>query len=98
MAFDVNPFLIGETSGDSLIVLASADSLIVLAVLVILVFAVAYGLFTRQGSGINKHPGPDAQDTVVGDETKKENSDLQEDERAGVDRTESGELDQRGTK
>jgi len=87
--FEAEPFLIGEISG---------DSLIVVAVLVVLVFAIAYGLFTRQGSGINKHPGPDSQDPVVGDETKKENEDLQEDERAGVDRTESVEMDQRGTK
>ncbi len=75
----------------------TGSSFIVLAVLVILVFAIAYGLFTRQGSGINQHPGPDSQDTVVGDQTKRTNKDLQENESAGVDRTESGEMDQRGT-
>ena len=76
----------------------TGSSFIVVAVLVAVVFAVAYGLFTRQGSGINKHPRGDSQDPVVGDETKQENDDLQGDERAGVDRTESAEMDQRGTK
>ena len=57
----------------------------------------AYGLYTRKGSGINKHPGPDSSDPIVGDETKAESKDLQ-DQRAGVDQTESAELDQRGTK
>ncbi len=79
---------IGEVSG---------NSFIVLGVMVILVFAIAYGLYTRKGSGIDQHPGPDAQDTVVGDQTKRKNEDLQENERPGVDRTESGEMDQRGT-
>ncbi len=74
----------------------TGSSFIVLAVLVILVFAIAYGLFTRQGSGINKHPGPDSQDTVTGDQTKGGHG-AGGDERAGVDQTESGELDQRGT-
>jgi hypothetical protein len=76
----------------------AGGSFILLAVLVALVAAIAYGLYTRQGSGINKHPRPDSQDPVVGDETKVENEDLQGDERAGVDRTESPELDQRGTR
>ena len=31
----------------------------------------AYGLFTRNGSGINKHPMGDSQDPVVGYETKR---------------------------
>ena len=75
----------------------SGNSLILLGVLVVLVFAVAYGLYTRQGSGISKHPTGDSRDPVVGDQTKSENDDLQGDERAGVDRTKSKELDQRGT-
>ena len=75
----------------------TGNSFILLGVLILLVFGTAYGLFTRQGSGINKHPGADSTDPVVGDETKTENSDLQGDERAGVDRTESAEMDQRGT-
>lgn len=79
---------IGEVSGDSLIVVGVA---------IILFFAVAYGLYTRKGSGIDQHPGPDAQDTVVGDQTKRTNEDLQEEGRPGVDRAESGEMDQRGT-
>ena len=81
-------FLVGEISG---------NSFILLGVMIAMVFAVSYGLFTRQGSGINKHPMGDSQDPVVGDETKRTNKDLQGDERAGVDRTESAEMDQRGT-
>jgi hypothetical protein len=71
---------------------------LLLIVLVLLVFGLAYGLYTRKGSGINSHPGPDSSDPVIGDETKRENEDLQGDQRAGVDRTESAELDQRGTR
>ena len=71
---------------------------LLLAVLVLLVFGLAYGLYTRKGSGINSHPGPDSRDPVIGDETKGENEDLQGDQRAGVDRGESAELDQRGTR
>ena len=83
----------------SFVVLAvTGNSFILLGVMVAMVFAMAYGLFTRQGSGINKHPMGDSQDPVVGDETKKTNTDLQGDERAGVDRTETVEMDQRGTK
>lgn len=36
--------------------------LIVVAVFIVTAFGVAYGLKTRKGSGINEHPGPDAQD------------------------------------
>ena len=71
---------------------------LLLIVLVALVFGLACGLYTRKGSGINLHPGPDSQDPVIGDETKRENDDLQGEQRAGVDRTESAELDQRGTR
>ena len=70
---------------------------IVLAVLVLIVIGVAYGLYTRKGSGINRHPLPDAHDPKVGDETKPADRDLQ-DPRAGVDQGESHELDQRGTR
>lgn len=76
----------------------TSNSFILLGVMVAMVFAIAYGLYTRQGSGVNKHPMGDSQDPVVGDETKGTNNDLQGDERAGVDRTESVEMDQRGTK
>ena len=82
--------------GLNLVAAVSGNSFILLGVLVLLVFGTAYGLFTRQGSGVNKHPGADSQDPVVGDQSKTENSDLQGDERAGVDRTESSEMDQRG--
>lgn len=83
----------------SFVVLAvTGNSFILLGVMVAMVFGLAYGLFTRKGSGINKHPMGDSQDPVVGDETKRSNSDLQGDERAGVDRTETVEMDQRGTK
>lgn len=75
----------------------TGSSLILLAVLIVLVPALAYGLYTRKGSGINKHPQGDSGDPVVGDETKGENDDLQGDQRAGVDRTQSAEMDQRGT-
>jgi len=71
---------------------------LLIVVLVLLVFGLAYGLYTRRGSGINFHPGLDARDPVIGDPTKDENEDLQGDQRAGVDRTESTELDQHGTK
>lgn len=46
----------------------SGNSLIVLGVLIILVFAVAYGLFTVRGSGISKTPddGKDGAPGAVG--------------------------------
>ena len=66
----------------------SGNSFILLGVLVIMVFAIGYGLYTRQGSGINRHPRQDSQDPVV--------DGVEDDERAGVDRRESAELDQRG--
>jgi len=74
--------------------------LIVVAVLVVVVFGLAYGLYTRRGSGINQHPTSDATDPVLGDETKPRSSGSgREDQVAtGVDRTESTELDQRGTR
>lgn len=74
-----------------LFVAVSGTSFILLGVLILLVFGVGYGLYTRQGSGVNKHPREDSQDPVVGED------DDHVDERAGVDRTESAEMEQRGT-
>jgi len=71
---------------------------LLLIVLILLVLGVAYGLYTRKGSGINSHPGPDSRDPVIGDETKVENGDLPGDEPIGAPRGEGGELDQRGTR
>ena len=68
-------------------------------VLILLVLGLAYGLYTRKGSGVNAHPGPDAADPVMGDETKPGGGrDLEADQRPGVDTGESHELDQRGTR
>lgn len=66
----------------------SGHSYILLGVLILMVFGVSYGLYTRKGSGINKHPMPDSQDPIV--------DGAEDDERAGVDRRESAEMDQRG--
>lgn len=74
-----------------LIAAVSGSSLILLGVLILLVFGIGYGLYTRQGSGINKHPRGDSQDPIVAED------DDHLDERAGVDRTDSAEMDQRGT-
>ena len=75
------------------------SGLIVIAVLVVLVFGLAYGLYTRRGTGINQHPISDARDPVLGDQTKSGSESEGEDEMAtGVDRTESTEMDQRGTR
>lgn len=77
----------------------SGNSYILLGVLVLLVFGVAYGLFTRQGSGINQHPVADSQDPVLGDQTKSKGKDEHENEQAtGIDQTEGSAMDQRGTK
>lgn len=86
---DITPALVAEITG---------NSFILLGVLIVIVFAVAYGLFTRQGSGINKHPVEDSQDPVLGDQTKSEGEDEHEDERAGIDQTEGSPMDQRGSK
>lgn len=75
------------------------SGLIVVAVLVVVVFGLAYGLYTRQGTGINQHPTSDASDPVLGDETKPPTDSDDVDESAtGVDRAESSEMDQRGTR
>ena len=76
----------------------TSNSYILLGVLVVVVFAIAYGLFTRQGSGINQHPVADSQDPVLGDQTKNKGKDEHEDEQAtGIDQTEGSPMDQRGT-
>lgn len=76
----------------------SGNSYIVLAVLVAMTFAIAYGLYSRQGSGINQHPVADSQDPVLGDQTKNRGKDEKEDELAtGIDQTEGSAMDQRGT-
>ena len=75
----------------------TGSSFILLGVLVILVFAIAYGLYTRQGSGISQHPTSDAGDPVLGDQTKKGGEENEDDRAAGVDQTEGSPMDQRGT-
>ena len=76
----------------------TGNSFILLGVLVIIVFAIAYGLFTRQGSGINQHPVADSNDPVLGDQTKNKGEDEHENEQAtGIDQTEGSAMDQRGT-
>jgi hypothetical protein len=73
--------------------------LILVLVVVALIFAVAYGLFTRQGSGINQHPTPDSTDPVIGDPTKSKGEDEHETEiGAGTDQSEGSTMDQRGTR
>lgn len=73
--------------------------IILVVVLVILVFGIAYGLFTRQGSGINQHPTKDSSDPVIGDPTKSKGEDEHENEiGAGVDQSEGSPMDQRGTR
>lgn len=76
----------------------SGNSYILLGVLILMVFGIAYGLYTRQGSGINQHPTKDSQDPVLGDQTKSKGEDEHEDESAtGIDQTEGSAMDQRGT-
>ncbi|MEZ5063030.1 MAG: hypothetical protein R2700_16255 [Solirubrobacterales bacterium] len=70
---------------------------ILLAVVVLVVIGVAYGLYTRKGSGISRHPLPDAWDPTVGDETKASGRNPPQPP-PGVDPGESHELDQRGTR
>ena len=66
-------------------------ALIVVAVFIVTAFGVAYGLKTRKGSGINEHPGPDAQDPPR-DPAVEGSGELPED---GLE--EDPVLDQRGT-
>jgi hypothetical protein len=70
---------------------------ILLAVAILIVIGAAYGLYTRKGSGISRHPLPDARDPKVGDETKTADRALRSPP-PGVDPGESHELDQRGTR
>ena len=80
------------------VVAITGNSFILLAVMIVMVFAISYGLFTRQGSGINKHPQGDSQDPVVSEgDGEGDLDDDRGDERAGVDRTETVEMDQHGT-
>jgi len=82
----------------------SGNSYILLGVMIAMVFAVSYGLYTRRGSGINKHPVGDSSDPVLGDQTKSAEEDVgdddeeHEDEHAGIDQSEGSAMDQRGTK
>lgn len=63
---------------------------IVAVVLVVLVFAIAYALYTRQGSGISRHP--------VGEQNPVEHPDRDDRlEQPGVDESEGTPLDQKGT-
>ena len=81
--------LIGEVSG---------NSFMLLGVMVVMVFAIGYGLFTRQGSGINQHPVADSIDPVLGDQTKSKGKNEHENEAAtSIDQTEGSAMDQRGT-
>jgi hypothetical protein len=66
-------------------------SWILLIVLAILVLAIGFALYTTQGSGISKHPLPDQKPP---DDPDPDYAGI---ERAGVDTSESRELDQRGT-
>jgi hypothetical protein len=61
---------------------------IVLLVLIVFVFAIAYGLYTRKGSGINPRPW-DGSDGAPGAEGREEVS--------GHDRGEGSALAQHGT-
>ena len=74
----------------------SGNSYILLGVLVAMTWGIGYGLYTRQGSGINKHPSPDSQDPALGDTSKIDQDEEEEDERAGVDLSEGSPMDQRG--
>lgn len=76
----------------------TGNSFILFGVLIIIVFAVAYGLFTRQGSGINQHPVADSEDPVLGDQSKNRGKDEHENEAAtSIDQTEGSAMDQRGS-
>lgn len=76
----------------------TGNSFILLGVLILMVFGISYGLFTRRGSGINQHPVADSKDPVLGDQTKNRGEDEHENESAtGIDQTEGSAMDQRGT-
>lgn len=66
-------------------------SWILLVVLVALVFAIGYGLYTRRGTGVSKHP--------YGSSDIPDHPDEDEEEplKPGVDESEGTLLDQRGT-
>lgn len=51
--------------GSSTVAAIGWGGLLVVAVVIVTFFGVAYGLKTRQGSGINEHPGPDSVDPKI---------------------------------
>jgi hypothetical protein len=88
----------GTAMYSPLIAEITGNSFILLGVMVAMVFATAYGLFTRQGSGINQHPVADSIDPVLGDQTKNKGKDEHENPLAtSIDQTEGSAMDQRGT-
>ncbi len=62
---------------------------IVVAVFIVTILAVAYGLKTRKGSGINEHPGPTSQDPEL---------DVSDRDQPEAERPDSTVLDQHGQK
>lgn len=74
----------------------SDNSWLLLAVLVLLVFATGYGLYTRQGSGIAKHPTQDAPQPV--DAKEQSGPGAEPNDRAGIDDAPSRELSRHGTR
>ncbi len=67
---------------------------IVVAVFALTILAVAYGLKTRKGSGINEHPGPDSGEPAPDSNAEGSEEDLPDE----ADRPESTVLDQHGKK
>lgn len=67
-------------------------SWIVLIVLVLLVFAIGYALYTRQGSGISNHPIEDSKPPEHPD--REDEPELQQ---PGIDRSGGPDVSQRGT-
>lgn len=65
-------------------------SWLLILVVVALILAVAYGLYTRKGSGVSRHPLPGQQPPEHPDRDERI-------EQAGVDESEGDALDQRGT-
>ena len=69
-----------------------ADGSLVLAVIVILVLAIAYGLYTRQGSGISNHPIDDTGPSQHPERAAQEDLD-----QPGIDQSGGPDVTQRGT-
>lgn len=74
------------------------DSLLVVVVFVITVLGVAYGLKTRQGSGINEHPGPDSGDPVITEQSERAETFSGREDGLGGEKEKDSTLGQRGTK